>query len=117
MFHLILFFSLLGMKLKMNSKETVFGNDCQLIFGASEDLAVIKQENEDSIEINIEKNQNNLESVAVKEEIIDTLLPELSRKRSRDSKMPKPNCNHTLISVIFQKLKFHQKLEALLQSL
>ena len=44
----------------MSSKETKFGKDCQMIFGASEHLADIKQENKDSVEITIENNQNSL---------------------------------------------------------
>ena len=68
----------------MRSKETVFGNHCQLTFGDSEDLAEIKQENEDSIEITIENYQNNLESENFKEEMMETQVPELSRKRSND---------------------------------
>ena len=31
------FSSLLGIKIKMSSNETVFGNDCQLAFAASEE--------------------------------------------------------------------------------
>merc|ERR1712223_1730502 len=71
------YFTKCGIKITMSSK--VIGNECQLTFGASEDLAEIKQEGEDSIEMTIESDQN------LKEEIIDTQIPELSRKRPNDS--------------------------------